>query len=183
MSHINFLTQRVSFPRLTTPAPTPEQLTKMFEAACRAPDHKQLRPWRFLVVTGEARKTLGEVMARADGLTDNDENWQKSSERLLRAPLIIVAITVFKEHEKVPRVEQVLSTGAAANNILLAADALGFGGIWRTGDAAFSEEVAKALRLKANEQMAGFIYIGTPDVRRKSIRGENLDALVQRWDG
>jgi len=183
MTHLNFLTQRVSFPRLCEPGPSQEQLSKVFEAACRAPDHMQLRPWRFVVVSGDARLRLGEVMARADGLTPSCEGWEKSSQRLLRAPLVIVVITVFKPHEKVPNVEQVLSTGAAAQNILLAADAMGFGGIWRTGSAAFSSEVANALRLKENEQMAGFLYIGTPDGKRKSIRGENLDLLVQRWHG
>lgn len=65
MDAITALHQRVSTPRLTAPAPTPEQLTELFKAAIRAADHGNMRPWRFLIVEGEGLIKLGELFAAA----------------------------------------------------------------------------------------------------------------------
>ena len=185
MSTLQFLTQRVSFPKVTEPGPNTEQLVKLFEAAARAPDHMQLKPWRFLVIQGEARDAFGKLMVRAkEAVSELDETKrQRLYDNAFRAPTIIVAITVFKPHEKVPEVEQVLSTGAAVQNILLAAETMGLGGMWRTGNLMFEPTMRAGLGISDNEAIAGAIYLGTPDGRRKSIKAIDLDSHVSYWRG
>ena len=57
-----------------------------------------------------------------------------------------------------------LTAGAAAHNVLLAANALGFGSIWLTGANAYDEYVCAELGLDDSEKIIGFIYIGTPTI-------------------
>ena len=61
MDALELLLKRVSVPRLQDPAPTAEQLNLMLRAALRAPDHGQIRPWRFVTVQGDDRKALGKL--------------------------------------------------------------------------------------------------------------------------
>ena len=70
MQALDALLNRVSVPRLLEPAPTAEQREVLFAAAMRAPDHGQLRPWRFLTVEGAAREQMGTLLAEAARLQD-----------------------------------------------------------------------------------------------------------------
>ncbi len=60
-----FLLDRASEPRLEAPAPPRDVLEQAFQCAARAPDHALLRPWRYLVIEGEALEALGELFASA----------------------------------------------------------------------------------------------------------------------
>lgn len=164
MDAIVALKERQSLGQLREPAVPDDVLTEAFRCALRAPDHRMLRPWRFLVIQGGARHRLGEVFARAQrelnpGLTPEEEN--RARNMPLRAPQIVVAITCFKEDPKVPHEEQLLSTGAAVQNLLLALHAQGFGSMWRTGPLSNSAPVRRELEVGSTERIAGFIYIGT----------------------
>ncbi len=185
MNNLDHLTRRVSFPKLEHPAPSTEQLVQLFTAANRAPDHKQLKPWRFKVITNSHLNQFGQLMVdyaiKNLGMTESEA--EKMRQKPHRAPMIIVAITHFVDHPKVPKVEQTLAVGAAIQNLMLASDMLGFGCMWRTGSFAFSEELSKALSLGNNEDVSGIIYIGTPPDKRKSIRAPNLDDFVSYWRG
>lgn len=185
MSSLEFLTQRVSFPRVEAPGPTTEQLVKLFEAAGRAPDHMQLKPWRFLVIQGEARDAFGKLMVAAKEATSeiDDTKRERLYNNAFRAPTIIIAITVLKPHEKVPEVEQTLSTGAAIQNLLLAAETMALGGMWRTGNMMFEPTMREGLGIAENETIAGAIYLGTPVGKKKSIKALNLDNFVAYWRG
>ena len=76
------LVNRVSHARLGEPAPTAGQLERLFRVALRAPDHGQLRPWRFLTVEGEARQQLGELFARALNAEQPDASPEALARRL-----------------------------------------------------------------------------------------------------
>ena len=128
MEALDLLLNRVSVTRLTDPAPTPAQLDVMFRAALRAPDHGQLRPWRFLTVQGEARERLGKLMAeslRVRSPEASDDAVLKARKMPLRAPLLVVVIASMQPHPKVPGSEQVLAVSCAAHGLLLAAHAQG----------------------------------------------------------
>ena len=185
MSSLQFLSQRVSFPKVEAPGPSTEQLVKLFEAAGRAPDHMQLKPWRFMVIQGEARAEFGKLMVRAKEATAEIDETKRARlyNNAFRAPTIIIAITVFKPHEKVPEVEQVLSTGAAVQNMLLAAEMMGLGGMWRTGNMMFEPTMREGLGVADNETIAGAVYLGTPVGKRKSIKALDLDKFVSYWRG
>lgn len=181
---LSLLKQRNSAPRLTDPAPGPAELEEMFQVALRAPDHAWLRPWRFLTIAGERRADFGELLERclvARNPAADDAARTKARNAPLRAPLVIVAVVRLSEHPKVPHVEQRLSAGCAAQGILLAAEALGYAGIWRTGDAAFDRAVMDGLGLAANEEIVGFLYLGTRDGPAKPVPELATADYVSTW--
>lgn len=184
MDTLTALITRTSQGALTESSPSAQVLNTAFQAALRAPDHRLLRPWRYLVITGEARQRLGECFLRA-GLQDNPALSEVEQQRLLkmplRAPMIIVAITASKADPKVPLVEQTLSTGAAIQNLLLALYAQGFGSMWRTGWVTEHPTIKQALMLQDNETIAGFIYVGTPATPAKQPNLLNVDDFVSYW--
>jgi nitroreductase len=164
MQAIDTLLKRRSAKTLTEPAPDESALELLLECAARAPDHGRLRPWRFIVIRGAARERLGELMA--DQLqrklpAATAETLQRERQKALRAPLIIVVAAVRNAEARIPAVEQLLAAGAAAQNMMLAATALGFGAMWKTGDAAYDDTVKAALGLAAADAIVGFLYLGT----------------------
>lgn len=184
MDALDLLLGRVSVARLTEPGPRPEQLDLMFRAGLRAPDHAQLRPWRFLLVEGDARARLGEVLAEAVLRQSGDakpEALDKARRMPLRAPTLVVAIARFTAHPKVPESEQLLAAGCAVHGLLLAAHAQGVGAIWRTGELSHDPQVAGALGLQAHERLLGFIYLGTPEGGLRTPPVLEPADFVARW--
>ena len=185
MDALQALHSRVSSPRLTGEVGNRE-LRNIFKAALRAPDHAQLRPWRFLVIKGDERNHLGELFARAELSVNPDHTPQmlaKTKAKPLRAPVILVGIAKVVEHKSVPEVEQVLSCGAALQSMLLAAHAQGVGAMWRTGGMAYNKIVHEGLGLQSNESIVGYLYLGQIDGRSKSIGPPDIDAYFQEWHG
>jgi len=182
MNALDALQQRNATGILSDPAPTKEQLNELMRAALRAPDHGALRPWRFLTIEGEARQKFSDCLSdikSQEGAPQRDVN--KAKKMALRAPMIIVTIASLKESEKIPDVEQDWSAAAATQNILVAAEALGLGAIWRTGWPAFHPDVAKALGLSEKEKVIGYLYIGQPPEKRKPIEELNPDDYCLSW--
>jgi nitroreductase len=184
MDAIQLLLERVSSPRLIEPAPSHEQQHIIFSAALRAPDHGQLRPWQFLVVEGEARKKLGDIfaqIAKTEDATISDEECARTKNSPMRSPLLVVVVAKITDSPKVPETEQIISAGIAAYAMLLAADALGFGGVWRTGAMAYHKEVKKALGIKPNDHIVGYLYIGTPERERKKRETLLVEDYFKNW--
>ena len=128
MDAIEAIQQRVSVPRLGGAAPDAATREQIFKAALRAPDHAQLKPWRFLQIEDDGRHQLGDLFAQARQTNEPDisaRDLVKTRAKPLRAPLLVVVIASPKEHAKVPEIEQILSAGAAAQNLLIASHALG----------------------------------------------------------
>lgn len=164
MHVIDALLERRSAKTLTDPAPDGSALELLLECASRAPDHGRLRPWRFIVIRGAARERLGELMAgqlRRKLPAASPEALQRERQKALRAPLIIVVAAVCNPAARIPAIEQILAAGAAAQNLMLAAPALGFGAMWKTGDPAYDDTVKAELGLQAADAIVGFIYLGT----------------------
>ncbi len=167
------------------PGPRPDELRAMLTAAARVPDHKRLVPWRFIVFEGEARAAFGEVLATAcaaeEASAPSAMRLETERGRLLRAPTIVAVVSRVTETSAVPEWEQVLSCGAAAMNLVLAANAMGFGTCWITEWYAYSPAVARALHLGKGERVAGFVYIGTALERQGDRERPRLDDIVTRW--
>jgi nitroreductase len=172
---------------LTEPAPDGAALERILAAAASAPDHGRLRPWRFIVIRGAARARLGEVFAEALRRRDPaaaEAALEQERNRPLRSPLVIaVAATVAKEHAKIPEIEQILSTGAAVQNLLLAAHAQGFGGKWLTGANAYDEHVKAALGLAPDDRLVAFVHLGTVDGTPPTVPHADPGAHVVEWPG
>lgn len=176
---------RVSAPRFAEPGPDAAALDAMLAAAMRAPDHGRLRPWRFTIIQGAGRLRFGELMA--DSLlrrmpTASPARLQAERERALRAPLIVVVAARIQQGTKIPAVEQLLSAGAAAQNLLIAAHALGFAGAWKTGEVAYAPEVKAALDLEESDAIIGFLYLGSSPASQGPARpGVDPAAHVRHW--
>ncbi len=164
MQALDLLHNRVSCPKLVAPAPNEQQLEAMFQAAARAPDHANLRPWRLLVLEAEQQEKLGQVFVDANLAKNADLNEaqiQKIAAKPLRAPMVIAVVACIKEHPKVPEIEQMMTAGCAAHALTLAAFAQGFGAMWRSGGMMFDASVHKKMKLADNEKLVGFLYVGT----------------------
>lgn len=186
---LDTLHSRHSIPasQLTEPAPDEQQLNDILQCALTAPDHGKLHPWRFIVIRGAARHALADVFVEAAKSRDPDISEQKLerlSEKPLRSPLIVVIVTTLTpDHPKAPEIEQTLSAGAAVQLMQLGATATGFGSIWLSGENAYDKNVKKALGIEAKDQIAGFLYLGTPpDAQPTRRRPELADHLTQ-WTG
>jgi nitroreductase len=166
MNALDLLLNRSSQPRLQAPAPEGEVLENIMQSALRAPDHRCLTPWRFVVCTGKGLNRLGDIFQQAAILADADEAVVTRAAQLpLRAPMVVVAIADYKQDEKVPRVEQIASTACAVNAMQMAAVAQGFQGVWRTGSYATDENVKKAFDCKPEDEILGFLYLGSSTIK------------------
>ena len=185
MDALEALHSRISSPRLKGDVGS-RALNNIFKAALRAPDHGLLKPWRFLVIKGEDRSHLGELFARAE-LSENPsitpQALSKTKAKPLRAPMIIVCIACITEHKSVPEIEQLLSCGAAIQNMMVAAHAQGVGAMWRTGAMAYNEIVNAGLRLKENERILGFLYLGQIDGRSRTLTPLDTEEYFAEWHG
>lgn len=170
---------------LTEPAPDDAQLRQIIEVAMHAPDHGRLCPYRFITIRGDARHALAEVFAAAVKRRDpevGEAYLAKQKDKPLRSPLIVVVVASLTDNPKIPQVEQMLSAGAAAHNVLLASNAMGFGSIWLTGDNAYDSSVCQALGLASSEKIIGFIYLGTEKRIWPSQPKPDVDEKITRWD-
>ncbi|HVM41182.1 MAG TPA: nitroreductase [Acidimicrobiia bacterium] len=189
MNVLDAIRARRSIGRLVEPAPSPDELRLMLEAAACAPDHGELRPWKFVVLGGQAKDDFGQVLldaylARCEEAGVEPTEGQRTKERtkLGRAPMVIVAAAVRRESDKIPWEEQQASAAAAVQNLCLAAVELGYATMWRTGDPAYDARVKVALGLREADAVMGFVYVGTPsEGGEKPPKEPSLDGVVEHW--
>jgi len=171
------------------PAPNEADLDMILRAGAVAPDHNELRPWKFVVLEGDAKVAFGGVLgdayrarAQAAGKDIVPAKEEKERTKLGRAPMVVIVCAVNRGEDTIPFIEQYAAAAAASQNMLLAATALGYGSMWRTGDPAYDEDVKKAIGLTKQDAIVGFLYLGTPNEGGDKQPNEaNLDDLVVRW--
>ena len=158
------------------PDPVPRALVEqVIAAATWAPNHRRTAPWRFVVVAGDAREELGAVMAaglrvRLEDATSAPAQAQIAKERQkpLRAPVIIAVAAVVSPDPQVVESEELAAVAAGVQNMLLAIEALGLGGMWRTGPAAHDPDVKRFLGLPTEAHLVAFVYLGyAPDAAER----------------
>lgn len=175
--------QRQSIGHLVEPAPNAAQLNLAFEAALAAPDHHRLKPTQFIVVQGESREAFGELLADvAHDLGSMDETQVgRVRQHPFRAPIIVLAVTRFQDHAKVPYFEQTLSTGAAVQNFLLSMQAQGFSSIWRSGAVVESLLFKQKLGLQPHDLISAIIYLGTATKAIPPRNPIDVESYVSFW--
>jgi nitroreductase len=184
MQSIDALLQRRSAKTLTAPAPDVGALKLILPAAAAAPDHGRLRPWRFIVIEGESLGRFGDLLAahlRRQHPTTTEEVLQRERQKAFRAPMILVVAAICTPGGKIPVIEQVLAAGAAAQNVMLAALALGFNSMWKTGGPAYDDGVKAALGLEAKDAIVGFMYLGTETSKPDTPPRPSWRDLVRHW--
>jgi nitroreductase len=177
---------RRSVGRLQEPAPSADDLRTILKAAAAAPDHGELRPFRFTVLDDDAQDAFGVVLeeayrARCDetGREPDAKKAEKERTKLGRAPVVVIVSAVDQEDEKIPFVEQRDAAVAASENALIAATALGYGSMWRTGAPVDDPRVKAALGLRDKDAIVGFLYLGTiPERFTVTPHDPDVDALL-----
>lgn len=164
MDALECLLSRSATGALQEPAPEAAELQLILKAAGRAPDHGALKPWRFLIIQQNLLPALGQIFAdSAQAMTPDlsETQLQRFRAMPLRAPLMLIAYAKPIEHAKVSAADQLYAVAAACQNALLAAHALGYSGIWRTGELAQSSALKTRLGLQQQDEIIGFLYLGT----------------------
>jgi nitroreductase len=152
MDLIEAIDTRSSAGRLAGPGPTPAHLELILNSARRAPDHGRLTPWRLIVLEDSAREPFAAAAAEAKRRRNpalTDEQVMADREKILRSPTLIVVGCIVRDHPKVPE------------NLFLAAHALGYGVMWKTGAAAYDPDVKRTLGLEPGNHIVGIIHVGT----------------------
>jgi len=168
-SLIEKIQQRQSTPLLAAPAPSQAEWAQIIQTATTAPDHGRLQPWQFRLIEGEGLNKLGDLFVEVQKqqcASKGAELTQQQSERTRglpsRAPAILLVVAKIQENHKIPVVEQISATAAAAQNAQLALMELGYGCMWRTGDFAFYDGIKTGLGFASHDEIIGFLYVGTP---------------------
>jgi nitroreductase len=181
MELIAGIESRTSALKLAEPAPTRAHIEQIIKAGTRAPDHGRLRPWRFVVIEGDARKKLGGAMAnilRAKMPDVQQAQLDAEAGKAMRAPTII-AVGAKISKTKIPEIEQVAAVAAAVQNMFLVANALGYGAMWKTGAVAYDRGAKELLGLAPEDHIVGLLYLGTTTTPGPRVEAPLED--VVRW--
>ena len=161
--------RRRSLSKVTDDAPTHDELLELVGAAGRVADHSELKPWRLIELRGDDRLTLGRAINKALGE-------KGASSKPLRAPLLIAIVASYRKSEKVPHWEQQAVASGVAHALSLLLDEAGWGVIWRTGHYTRSKPVRKMHKLKKNEHLLGWLYVGGIPENAKPGHRKTIDA-------
>lgn len=180
---LRFLARRRSASAVTLaePAPTPAELEALLNLAVRVPDHGKLSPWRFVLLEGDGKARYAaklEALAQSRGDSKAVAKLGK-----LRIPPLGVAVISSPRPSEIPEWEQLLSAGAVCTTLLYAAQALGYGANWITDWYAYDAKAKEILGLSPSEQVAGFIFMGTPSDPPLERERPTAAALLQTWEG
>ena len=167
---------------MTGPGPNSEELAAILKAAARVPDHGKLFPWRFIIIEGDARARLGEMLVECLKQTETvtSERATQEAGRFLRAPVVVGVVSKVRGGIPIPEWEQLLSAGAVCQNMLIAAHSMGFVASWLTEWYAYHPLVLERLGLKTCERIAGYIYIGKSAVPLEERPRPDIEKIVTR---
>lgn len=168
------------------PGPTRDQIDEILAIAVRVPDHGKLMPWRFILFEGKAREAFGQRLRQRWKALHPDhgaEALEFQQGFFLRAPVVLAVICKAGPHVKIPEWEQMLSNGAVCQTILFACAALGIDAQWQTDWPAYDREIARLLKLGAQERVTGFIYMGTSTVPLEDRPRADPKELLTVWEG
>jgi nitroreductase len=147
----------------------------ILKCALTAPDHKALRPWKYIICRPENKISLAELIYSATlklkareaniDIKDISEHEteaikRKINQKINSAPYIIIATLEVNVEVPIHEIELVLSAGAAIQNIIVAAESMGYSCFWRTGDWAYNPILIESLGLSETTKITGFIGLG-----------------------
>lgn len=160
---LELLMSRRSAAALGDPGPSDEDLAKILVAAGTVPDHGKLRPFRFVVISGEGRVQFGNALAEAaaerkPGMPEGALD--KMRAKAMRSPTIVVLISSPKLG-KIEPWEQAATVACAGYAITLAAHALGIGAVWKSVPFTRGKGIVELFGLSPTEEALGWIHLGT----------------------
>ncbi len=136
------------------------------------------------MIRGDARDAWGKVLvdcAWARGPDELRSAYEHRRQKAKAAPLLIAIAASVDKRSPVPELEQLLSVGAAAMNMLNVIHLLGYGGFWATGPDTYEPAMHRALHLDPAERLLGFLMVGTPANAADAPRRPPRDVHVREW--
>ena len=177
---LDFLARRTSAIRFTEPAPDADTLKSIVAAATAVPDHARLKPYRFVVVAGEARDHFGTALALAAVSKDPSSApfADKVKNKAFFAPMLIAVISSPRPGASVPVWEQEATAACAGFGLVLAAEALGYGAVWKSAPVHDGTVLTSLLERKVTEKLLGWVNIGTRADKPLTRPQVDVDALI-----
>jgi len=168
-----------------------ELIERILEAGTWAPTHRRTQPWRFFVLQGEGRTRLASALVDTEAAEkgtspsaeEREELLASAQKKVSRAPVIIAVGCEPVDEPNIIPLEETLSVGAAIQNMLLEAHALGLGAVWRSGSSCYHPVMAERFGLGPNGQMLGFVYLGYPAREPGEGKRESFETKTVWIDG
>ena len=168
--------RRRSIRRFQKKGVSKEMILQILEAARQAPSAKNAQPWRFLVLGPQSRNAALNAMdagvrCRMDAVANRPllAGAIHTLRIMKSAPVLILVVNPaggtpadsVSGWARVAELLDAMSVGAAVENLLLEAVALGLGALW-IGNTFFAyDEIAAALEIQG--QLLGAVAVGWPD--------------------
>jgi len=169
-------------PTLGLPAPSEDEMEVLLKIGFRVPDHGKIGPWRIVRFTPESKAQLvGKLKALAEARADKAQ--AGALLKLSAPPAALMVVYSPVQPHKIPLWEQMGSAFAICQNLLIAAGAMGYGANWITDWYAYDDEAKTILGLKDGEEVAGFIYLGTPGEAPLERDRPNYAERTSWWEG
>ena len=176
-----------------------ELIDQLLEVATWAPSAHNRQPWRFVVITTSSVKAqLADRMGRqlrddrqrdGDALEQIERDVQRSHDRLVSAPVIVVACLSPIDLDRYPderrstleRTMAIQSVAASIQNMLLAAHEAGLGACWMCAPLFCPDVVREVLQLPNDWEAQALITIGYPaDEGKHRDRAEFRQKTIYR---
>lgn len=190
MDVIEAMKTRRSRGRMLPDTPPRALVEQVIEAGVHAANHHDTQPWRFFVLSGDARLQFGDALAGALRARVNEPDAAKmdawaSGERNkpMRSPVLIVVGVVSQRDDQMTKREDLQAASAAVQNMLLAANSLDLAAIWRTGDGAYDDRIKAYFGLQPQDEIAGIVYLGYPDPSMAPEPRDRAFADITEWRG
>lgn len=170
--------------KIVEPGPDDASLRLILKAGLRVPDHGKLAPWRIQILRKPAQAALGDLLAKRFAATNpeaRDRQIETERQRPQRAPVLLVVTSKPKKDAAIPLLEQRLSAGAICINLLNASHALGFAAQWLTEWPAYDDAVKAALGHGPDDQIVGFVYIGSAAEPPTERPRPEVEDIVSEW--
>ncbi len=169
--------RRARFPKtFNAKIPDPSLLDELFEAANWAPTHRRTEPWRYVVITGEAKERLKEEAISKYWQSVGEDGPDQFKEKRIISKIdlspYVIAIVLHRDlKERVPEWEEIASVAMSVQNLWLTATELDIAGYWSSPK--WAMELGDFLELKENERCLGLFYLGYSDVEIQEGFREN----------
>ena len=186
MDAITAISTRTSVRRFR-PDPVPQAaIQQLLDCAVRAPNHKLTEPWRFVVLTGDARDRLAEIRARhrrkrfADPEGPEAEAAADKVRRESRETPVYIVVMTAVSNDEITREDDYAASMMAIANLMTAAQSLGLGTYLRTGGVMRDPDLLALAGVQESFRVVGIISLGYPAEeevpRRRRAAGE-----LTRW--
>ena len=142
-------------------------IDQMLELSNWAPTHRRTEPWRYVVISGEARSRLGSFLSlKYEEITPTEKysplKQAKIHKKCMQSQYVILICMQRDVMERVPEWEEIASVAMSVQNMWLACSSKGVGCYWSSpGMIQYMDEF---LPLNQGEKCLGLFYIGSTSI-------------------